>query len=197
MNLRYQSAAIILAAGASSRMGRPKPLLQLDGETFLDRLIQRFSGICGPVIVVLGYHAGEVRAGIARRAEAQIVVNPAPEEGMLSSLQCGLRAVPDDVRSVLFTPADLPCIARQTIKRLASIDAPLAIPTFQQRKGHPVRVSREIAGELETLPLDARASDVIHRHRAHLVEVDDPGILRDVDTPGDYEALLAASGART
>jgi len=191
------SAAIILAAGASSRMGRPKPLLELDGETFLDRLIDRFSGICDPVIVVLGYGAHEVREGIVRGAQAIILVNPAPERGMLSSLQCGLRHVPDTAEAVLFTPVDLPCITRDTIERLAVAEpAPVAIPTFQGRKGHPVRVSQKIAAELLALPLDARATDVIHRHRAHLIDVDDPGILHDVDTPDDYAALLAASGAR-
>jgi molybdenum cofactor cytidylyltransferase len=197
VNPETHSAAIILAAGASSRMGRPKPLLELDGETFLDRVIDRFSGICRPVIVVLGYGADQVRAGIVRGAQAIILVNPAPERGMLSSLQCGLRHVPDTAEAVLFTPVDLPCITRDTIERLAAAEpAPVAIPTFQGRKGHPVRVSQKIAAELLALPLDARATDVIHRHRAHVIEVDDPGILHDVDTPDDYAALLEASGAR-
>jgi molybdenum cofactor cytidylyltransferase len=197
VNPETHSAAIILAAGASSRMGRPKPLLELDGETFLDRVIGRFSGICRPVIVVLGYSADEVRAGVVRGADAIILVNPAPEHGMLSSLQCGLRHVPETAEAILFTPVDLPCITRETIERVAEAPAPVAIPTFQGRKGHPVRVSQKIAKELLELPLDARATDVIHRHRAHLIEVDDPGILHDVDTPDDYAALLAASGARS
>ena len=188
MNPRPQPAAIILAAGASSRMGRPKQLLQFEGQTFLDSLIQRFEGICDPIIVVLGYAAGEVRAGIQRGANVEFEVNPAPERGMLSSLQCGLACAPHDA---LFTPVDLPGISRDTIQRLAAADGPVVIPTFQGRKGHPVRISHDVIAELLALPVEAQARDAIRRHDAQLIEVDDPRILQDVDTPADYDALLA------
>jgi molybdenum cofactor cytidylyltransferase len=105
-----KTPAIILAAGASSRMGRPKPLLELDGETFLDRLIGRFYGICAPIVVVLGYEADRIRAGIRNAGDVEFVINPSPERGMLSSLQCGLASLPGDAAAVLFTPADLPSI---------------------------------------------------------------------------------------
>jgi molybdenum cofactor cytidylyltransferase len=190
VNPRPQPAAVILAAGASSRMGHPKPLLQFEGQTFLDSLIQRFEGICAPIIVVLGYAADEVRSGIARSAQVEIVVNPAPERGMLSSLQCGLVRVPQDA---LFTPVDLPGISRETIETLASTDGPVVIPAYQGRKGHPVRVSRDVIAELLALPLEAQARDAIRRHDAQLIAVDDPRILHDVDTPADYYALLAGA----
>jgi len=193
VNPVLEPAALILAAGASSRMGRPKPLLKLEGETFLDRLIIRFSGICGPVIVVLGYGAEQVRAGIAHGDLAEIVINPAPERGMLSSLQCGLRHAPADVEAVLFTPVDLPSIQPATIALLARTQATVAIPLFEGRKGHPVRVSRQVMDELLALPQEAKASDVIHRHSADLIDTGDPGILYDVDTPKDYEALVRKS----
>ena len=194
MNPEHQPAAILLAAGASSRMGRPKPLLPFGGETFLDRLIANFTGFCNPIIVVLGYGADTVRAGIARAAQAEIVINDRPERGMLSSLQCGLKHVPGEVKAILFTPVDLPAIRPETIAALAEEHAGVAIPTFGGRKGHPVRISRQVAGELLALPIDAQARDVIHRHNATLIATADPGILHDVDTPADYEALLA--GAR-
>jgi molybdenum cofactor cytidylyltransferase len=179
-------------------MGRPKPLLSLDGETFLDRLIARFSGICSPVTVVLGYDAGRIRAGIRQAAGAEFVVNPLPERGMLSSLQCGLASLPDDTDAVLFTPADLPSIQSSTIAAVAASDAAIVIPRRGGRNGHPVRVSRGIAAELLSLPVDAQAREVLHRHRGEtlFLDVDDPGILHDVDTPADYEALVAGSGAR-
>lgn len=191
MNPERLPAAVILAAGASSRMGRPKPLLEFEGETFLDRLITRFSGICRPVIVVLGYGADQVRTGIAHGGLAEIVINPAPERGMLSSLQCGLRSVPLDVEAVLFTPVDLPSIRPSTIEILIRTPAAVAIPLCDGRKGHPIRVSRQVVEELLALPVEAQAGDVIHRHRAHLVDTGDPGILHDVDTPQDYDALLS------
>ena len=175
-------------------MGRPKALLPFEGETFLDRLIARFSGICHPVIVVVGYGADRVRAGIANIDLAEVVINPEPERGMLSSLQCGLRAVPD-AGAVLFTPVDLPSIRRSTIEALASVEAlgataDVAMPVCDGRKGHPVRVSRQVIAELLALPVAAQARDVIRRYEAQLLPVDDPGILHDVDTPTDYKALL-------
>jgi molybdenum cofactor cytidylyltransferase len=191
-------SAIILAAGASSRMGRPKPLLLLDGETFLDRLIGAFSGICRPITVVLGYDADRIRAGIRRAAAAQFVDNPEPDRGMLSSLQCGLAHIGNELDAVLFTPADLPSIHSSTIAAVAGSDAPVVIPRCGGRNGHPVRVSRAIAEELLALPPGAQARDVLQRHRSEtlFVNVDDPGILHDVDTPQDYEALVDASGVR-
>ena len=94
MKLPHPIAGIILSAGASRRMGTPKALLQLNDETFLDRLIRLFSEVCSPVIVVLGDQADQIRSGIRRGSEARFVVNPDPERGMLSSLQCGLRSGP-------------------------------------------------------------------------------------------------------
>ena len=88
---RASIAGVILAAGASSRMGQPKALLEYKGETFLHRLAGMLDEVCGRVVVVLGYDAERVRAAVP--AGAETTVNPAPERGMLSSLQCGLRAV--------------------------------------------------------------------------------------------------------
>ena len=195
MSPERQPAAIILAAGASSRMGRPKPLLEFEGQTFLDRLIATFDGICRPIIVVLGYGADLVRAGIQNGRLAEVVINTQPERGMLSSLQCGLQHVPRDCDAVLFTTVDLPAIQRATIEKLARTEAPLAIASFGGRRGHPVRISRRIADELLAAPVDSQARDIIHRHRPLLIETTDPGVLHDVDTPADYEALLA--GARS
>ena len=177
-------------------MGSPKPLLELDGETFLDRLIGVFSGVCNPVIVVLGYNADQIRAGIRRGSEAQIVVNPAPERGMLSSLQCGLVEVPG---AAMFTPVDYPCISQATVEALAVVaEAPVAMPTFAGRRGHPVRVSSPVVAELLALPLVAQARDVIRRHAAStvLVEVPDVGIVNDVDTPEAYRELTAQWSVR-
>lgn len=172
-------------------MGYPKAVLRFEGETFLDRLIGCFSGICVPVIVVLGYHAEQVRAGFRRCVEAHIVINPQPERGMLSSLQCGLAAAPQDADSFLFTPVDLPRITRATIETLAITSGRLVIPVFEGRKGHPVRISREIASEILALPTEGQAGDVIRRHEAQLIEVCDPGVLYDVDTPQEYDALVS------
>ena len=196
-------AGLILAAGASSRMGSPKPLLDLEGETFLDRLIGLLAAHCSPVLAVLGHEAEAVRAGLRRAAQAAFVVNADYRRGQLSSLQCGLRALPPDACGVLFTLVDLPAVKASTIERLArqarSLERPwLVIPRHSGRRGHPVGCSRELVEELLALPVEAQAREVIHRHlaQAFYVEVDDPGILRDVDDPAAYRDLIQGSPSR-
>ena len=132
-------AGIILAAGASSRMGTPKALLDYHGETFLDRLVRVLGEVCDPVIVVLGYHAEEIRASV--HGSARFVVNPDPSRGQLSSLKTALAEVPDEAEGFLFMPVDCPAPAPQTVRMIVDAlkeNALLAIPRFEGRRGHPV-----------------------------------------------------------
>jgi CTP:molybdopterin cytidylyltransferase MocA len=174
-------------------MGAPKALLKLGGESFLDRLIGVFAASCRPVIVVLGRNADFIRAALLRADQAVIVTNPAPERGMLSSLQCGLERVPREVEAILFTPVDYPGIAPSTVAMLTRSEAAIAIPVYGGVHGHPVRISRAIAAEILALPDGAQAREVIHRHRdkTEMAPAADPGVAQDVDTPEAYEALLA------
>jgi CTP:molybdopterin cytidylyltransferase MocA len=190
---RSDIAGVILAAGASSRMRQPKALLEYEGEAFLSRLSRIMGEVCGRVIVVLGYDAERIRAGVPRGVE--VALNPTPELGMLSSLQCGLRAT-GDAEAVLFLPVDYGAVQAATVARIAaeSGTADIIVPVFDQRHGHPVCICRRIASELLALPVTAQARDVIHRHRASTlyVAVDDAGIVTDVDTPEEYRALVEA-----
>lgn len=186
-------AGIILSAGASRRMGTPKALLEWNGETFLDGMIRVFSEVAAPVIVVLGPHAGQIQAGIRRGSEARFVVNPDPERGMLSSLQCGLEAVPQEAEAVIFTPVDHPNLESSTLETLARhAEAPVIVPTFHDAHGHPVLIARALVAELLALPATAQTSDVIHRHRSQTVyvEVNDPAVTMDIDDRADYAELL-------
>jgi len=189
-------AAIILAAGASSRMGRPKALLEIDGETFLDRLTGILSAVASPVIVVLGFDAEAIRA--AARRPAHFVLNPDPARGMLSSLQTGLAAVPDSAEGFLFTPVDCPAIAPSTPARLVDAltrlpDALLAVPRHAGRRGHPVACRLALRHDFLALAPDAPPRDVIRARddRTSWVDVDDPGILADVDDAESYGRLAA------
>jgi CTP:molybdopterin cytidylyltransferase MocA len=187
-------AGIILSAGASRRMGSPKALLELNGETFLDRLVRLFSGVASSVIVVLGNDADQIRAGAQRKSEAHFVVNPDPERGMLSSLQCGLAAVPAEAEAVMFTPVDHPHLETSTIEQLMSgLEASVVVPTYHGAHGHPVVIARPLVAELLALPATAQASDVIHRYRSQTVyvPVHDPAVTKDIDDRADYAELLA------
>ena len=196
MNARGTIAGLILAGGASRRMGTPKALLRYQNETFLDRMIRLFRGVCDPVIVVLGHQSDQIRAGLERVREASFVVNPDPERGMLSSLQCGLETLPGSVEAVMFTPVDHPNMAAATLEKLAARfqaeRAPVTVPTYRGEHGHPVCISRALAGELLELPASAMASDIIHGYvnQTSYIEVDDPAVTQDVDDPEAYAGLI-------
>jgi molybdenum cofactor cytidylyltransferase len=197
---------IILAAGASRRMGAPKALLDYRGETFLDRLIRVVATVAEP-LVVLGYGAEAVQAGSTR--PARFVVNPDPRRGQLSSLQTALAAAPSDFEGFLFIPVDCPAVAEETVRRLAAAFARrdpatlFVIPRYDQRhgqgrgqmRGHPVFAAPPIAREILALAPTAQARDVVHRHVPDTlyVDVDDAGILADIDDPAAYRQLIEAA----
>ncbi len=168
------------------------------GETFIDTLIGVLGASCAPVIVVLGHEAARIRDGAARGGEAVFVFNEGYAAGQLSSLQCGLRAVPAAASGVLFMPVDLPLVRAETVAKLVSAlpGAQLAIPRFEGRHGHPVCCSRELIPEFLALAAGAQARDVIHAHAARYVDVDDPGVVRDIDDREAYRSLIESAGSR-
>ena len=188
------TAGLILAAGESRRMGSPKALLPYRGETFLDRLIGLFAVECSPVIVVLGAGAAAIRAATTR--PAIFVVNPDWVNGQTSSLQCGLAAVPGKADGVLLTLVDHPAVNPATLVALLSpAQRLLRIPRYAGRRGHPVFFSRALIPEFLALGPGATAKDVVHAHAAdtEFLDLDDPGIVADIDDPAAYRALTGAT----
>jgi len=187
------AAGLILAAGESSRMGSPKALLDLRGETFLDRLIRVFSDFCRPVVVVVGCDAALIEAGVTRLEPVIFAENKDYRRGQLSSMQRGLRAVPESAEGVLFTLVDHPNVRPSTLEALLQPPMPLlAIPRFEGQRGHPILLSRTLVREILALAPDAQAKTVVRSHYqdARWVDLDDPGILDDVDDPAAYRRLL-------
>jgi molybdenum cofactor cytidylyltransferase len=187
-------AGLILAAGESRRMGFPKALLRYGEETFLDRLAGLFAARCSPVIVVLGAEAERIRA--AAHPAATFVVNPDWARGQTTSMQCGLGAVPPEATGVLFTLVDHPAVAPATIDALLAGPraALVRVPRYHGRRGHPIWFSRDIVPEFLALPVTGAARDVVRSHTAQteFLDVDDPGILADIDDPEAYRGLTGA-----
>jgi len=190
-------AAIILSAGASRRMGTPKALLVTKGETFLDRLIRVYAEIFSPVVVVLGADAEVVRGGLRHPEPAQFVWNERWPLGQLTSLQCGVAALPNDAGGCFFTPVDCPRVKAETLAALdgafrENLPPPLVVvPRHGSRRGHPVGCSRALFAELLALGPHESARAVVHRHTARtcVVDVTDAGVLDDVDTPDSYRGM--------
>jgi molybdenum cofactor cytidylyltransferase len=185
-------AAIILAAGESRRMGRPKAFLPFRGGTFLSAIAGTLGQRCSPVIAVFGFDA-ERCIQSARPLGIQAVENADYPLGMLSSLQAGLRSVPEASDTVLFTLVDHPAISLSTVDALLRSGADIAIPRFENRRGHPVLIRRTIFREFLAEPSASKVRDVIDRHAAGIayIEVGDAGISDDIDDPALYEKLLA------
>lgn len=196
--MNYRLPAVVAAAGLSSRMGASKALLDAGGGTFLARVVGALNrGGGDPVLVVLRSLEGEE----AREADAcgsVPILNPDPGPGPISSLQAGLRNLPSDAPGTLFTPVDHPLFKGSTVKKLITgfLDAlpPIAAPAFHGRPGHPVIFHQDLFPELleEDLPQGART--VVRRHLEGrlLLDVDDPGVLADIDTPLEYRRHFPA-----
>jgi molybdenum cofactor cytidylyltransferase len=187
--------AIVLAAGASSRMGRPKALLPIDGQTFISRIVHTLhDGGVARVAVVVRPSADQIRAEAAAAA-AEIVVNPDPDRGQLSSLQAGLEAVDSAaVEGVLVTLVDVPLVSAKTVatllERARTSSCPILRAACRGRNGHPVIFMRAVFEALRRADPSAGAKPVVRSYPVEDVEVDDPGVAEDVDTPADYRRLV-------
>ena len=192
-------AGVILAAGESRRMGSPKALLLYREQSFLDTLIALFEARCAPVIVVLGAHADEIRTRTTRAAA--FVVNPDYQRGQTSSMQCGLRAVPRNAEGVLFTLVDHPAVTGSTLDALLAASPPagsrplVRVPRYGERRGHPIWFGRDLIAEFLALPDNGAAREIVRGHagETEFVDVDDPGILADIDDPAAYAKLTGAA----
>lgn len=197
MPLSPSFAGVILAAGASSRMGRDKALLPWHGGTFLSAAIEGLQSATELVIVVAGENEANLEPVVNAQA-AFLLRNPNPEQGQFSSLQRGLREVLNRGRdAAIVTLVDRPAPNPQTIEQIK--DAFLAaaetiwavIPEYAGRHGHPIVVGREMMEAFLRAPAASSARDVEHAHQPHILylQVADPAVAANVDTPEDFENL--------
>lgn len=188
-------AAIVLAAGEGRRIGGPKALLRLAGETFLARVCRLFrEASVDPLVVVLGAEAERVATSLELPGGTVVVVNDAWPDGMLSSLWRGLDAAEArGAEAVLVHPVDHPLVTAATIERVTEAlrsGARIAVPTSQGQRGHPGGFARPLYAELRRAPLERGARAVLAAHPHEIVHVaGDPGCVEGIDRPEDYARL--------
>jgi len=191
-------AAIILAAGRSTRMGlRNKLLAKLPGgETMIQRTAANvIASAASPVLVITGHQEKEIRAALAGQP-LRFIHAPDYADGLAASLHTGIAALSTDIQAALICLGDMPLVPPATINRLLAAFDPaegrdIIIPTYDGQRGNPVLWSRRFFPELLKLQGDAGARQILHLHMEHVVEipVEDDTILRDFDTPETLEAL--------
>jgi CTP:molybdopterin cytidylyltransferase MocA len=202
-------ALLVLAAGQSVRMGSPKALVRFEGRPLLEHLlaaplVREF----GDVLVVLGHHADALRPIVARLGYRS-VLNPDPDRGRTGSVQTGLQALPAAIRAVFVQPVDCPMILPETYLALATAigSEDVAIPSYRGKRGHPPLFSAALIPRILAAGPDQPLRDLLqgpvgrlskssHEVRCRLVEVDDPGVLVNVDRPEDLAQLAVIVGRR-
>jgi molybdenum cofactor cytidylyltransferase len=189
-------AGLVLAAGGSRRLGRPKQLLPYNGATLLDHTLAS-ARACefGQLLVAIGGSADAVRAQVDLSG-ADVVVNPGYGEGCSSSIAAAMDALDRRARALVLLLGDQPGVEPATVRVLlaARRQAPLAVCRYDDGRGHPFAFDRSMFGHLRALHGDKAVWKLLDRHAAGVVEVRIPGpVPLDVDTWADYEAVLAAT----
>lgn len=185
--------AVVLSAGASSRMGRPKALLPVDGVPFIERIVRALEHTdVDRTLVVLGHNAEVMREAIAYLG-VDTVVNPDYARGQLSSLHTAIRALDGEpVEAILVHLVDHPFIESRLvdrmIERFRAEEKLIVVPRFDGRRGHPVLFSSKLFPEFLAASLDTGAKPVVRGHPEETLELDtdEAGILVDIDTPEEY-----------
>lgn len=187
---------IILAAGASTRMGSPKQLLAYRGCTLIRHMVDvAIASVCQPIAVVLGAHAERIKPEISDLS-VQIVENQQWEEGMSSSIQVGLKAllaINPNLEAVIITLCDQPFVSSQTLDQIVEAyrytDKPIIASEYAGTFGVPALFNCILFSELLALKSTEGAKQLIKRHIHEVFSVPYPEGAIDIDTPHDYEQL--------
>jgi molybdenum cofactor cytidylyltransferase len=196
--------AVVLAAGESSRMGRPKALLPIEGIRFIEKIVSSLQSTkVGKILVVLGHNAEEMRQKIAD-LPVLIVVNNEYKKGQLSSLVAAIRDIQSRQSSaeldgilvhLVDHPYVNPILVDVMIDRFYESKKLIVVPRYHGRRGHPVIFSRSLFSELLNAALDQGAKTVVHAHQKDTLEIDteDEGVTIDIDTPEEYRQFVKES----
>jgi molybdenum cofactor cytidylyltransferase len=189
------TVGIVLAGGASTRMGQPKALLKLGRFTLAERLIELFEPFCDQTILITGQHHQQI-LNILPHLATYILYNEHHADGMFRSLRKGLDAAAS-ADAILFSPVDFASVESASIAALfAATPQPLVKPRWHGHSGHPILIRQPALAALRTAPPASNAKEILSSFPATYIDVDDPGVAEDCDTPQDYERLLSRWQAR-
>ncbi|MBU1745280.1 MAG: molybdenum cofactor cytidylyltransferase [Proteobacteria bacterium] len=195
-------SAILLAAGESKRMGRPKQMLAWQGKTLLRQVLENLiRSDAGEIILVLGHEAEAISKSLTE-SQIKIVINPDYKQGMASSLRHGLLAMDPESEAFLVLLADQPDIGPEIMNRMirefkqANPRRGIVRPVYRGLRGHPVLIGVRYLQEALQLQGDVGARQILANHPEDIleIEVNQDGILKDIDTPEAYRKYLKRAG---
>ena len=188
--------AMILAAGESRRMGQPKLLLSFGEKTIIETVVEKVvSSKVDNTLVVLGSEREEVEEKI-KNFPVEVAFNPDYRKGMLSSVLCGFKTLPEETQAVVVVLGDQPSVSKEVIDKI--VDAyrktgkGIVLPVYEKERGHPVIIDMKYKAEVESLSPDIGLRGTVYSHPEDIleVEVDAPEILQDIDDEADYRREL-------
>jgi molybdenum cofactor cytidylyltransferase len=188
--------AMILAAGESKRMGKPKLLLPFGDKTIIETIVQSVvSSNVEKTLVILGSGREKIEEKI-KNYPVKIVYNRDFRSGMLSSVQCGFKALPKETRAVLVVLGDQPKTSKTVINKLVdaykSSGKGIVLPLYKKERGHPVLIDVKYRKEVESLSPEVGLRGTVYNHPEDIleVEVETPSIVQDIDDESDYKREL-------
>ena len=190
--------AVVLAAGESRRMGRPKLLLPYGGATIIEKVVRNVaSSRADRAVIVLGGNRREIEERI-RAVAMKRVINRRYKEGMFSSVRRGLRALPASAGAAVFVLADQPDVPGSVIDLLIEAyrrqKKGIVLPVYRKKRGHPLLIDLKYRREIEALSPDIGLRGLLRQHADDILEVrvSSPAVLKDIDDPDDYSRALGA-----
>ena len=190
--------AIILAAGRSQRMGKPKALLRFEDKTFLEQIISVLKlSDADRITVVLGAEAETIKKSIDLSG-TNIVINKDYQKGQLSSLIAAIEDTPEQTKAMLICLVDSPFITKEVVNKIISkvkeTNNPIIVPVFDGKRGHPTLFSKSLFNELLNAPQDQGARYVLYSNEEKVLEVEisESGFLISIDTPDEYKSRFGA-----
>jgi len=182
---------IILAGGYSSRIGQNKMTLSYLGIPIILHCIHSMEPFVSHIFVISGHYHDELVQVLESYPHVSIIYNELYHLGMFTSVKKGVEKVTDDF---FIIPGDYPLIMKSTYETLLKSKELIAVPVFQNKKGHPILIKKELIEALRNEPQDSNLKLFRNKFRFEEIQVNDPGILLDIDTMDDHEHLIKIKG---
>lgn len=183
-----KTEGIILAAGLSSRAGTNKLILDIGGKTVIEQCILGMYDVCSRIIVIGGSRIEDIKNILDKYPKVELIYNPDYPDGMFSSVRKGLINIREE--KFFLIPGDYPVVEKETYKKMVNIDEDIVIPVYNGKRGHPLLMKSYLIKELLEDESCKTLRDFIGRQDISFIDVDDPGILMDIDTMENYKIIL-------